>query len=102
MPEQIEHLDLLADAIMKKMEPLCGTAVREKIHPSEVLEICGVERLIYPDADDPLNLKGIQYAGSLMDAVFQHMASRWSQLRMIERRLHSAAVPTYDEESDFD
>lgn len=102
MSERIEYLDLLADHIMAKMEPLCGAAVRENLSPADVLEACGVPRPIEPDAEDPLNLKGVVLANGIVDDVFEHMASRWSQFRVIEKRLNSAAVPTYDDESDFD
>lgn len=100
--DESERLDLLADYIVRKMESLCGTAVRENVGPADVLEACGIPRPIRPDPDDPLNIKGVMVANRLVDAVFNHMALRWSQMRETDRRLKSAARPSYDDESEFD
>jgi hypothetical protein len=99
--DKTRHLDLLADAIMRKMDALCGEAVREKVGRYDVLEICGIERPLY-NHEDPLNLEQIAYADGLLADVFQHLAIRWGQFRETERRLCSAAAPTYDDEGEFD
>jgi hypothetical protein len=100
--ERNRQLDLLADYIMRKMGPLCGEAVQENMNRYDVLDVCGIDRKPYDHEGDPLNLEQLHYAGGLLGDVFRHMATRWGQFRETERRLRSAAAPTYDDEGEFD
>lgn len=100
--DKTNDLDLLADHFMRKIDALCGEAVREKLSRYEVLEICGIERKPYDPTGDPWNLEQAMYADKLLADVFNHMATRWSRFREVERRLRSAAAPTYDDEGEFD
>lgn len=102
MSERREHLDLLADHILAKMDSLCGRAVREAFR-HEVFKACKIE----PTSVDE-NGKGRYewakhlYADGLLDDVFSHMADRWGRFRETDRRLCSAATATFDDEGEFE
>lgn len=96
-----DHMDLLADHLIARLDSLCGGAVREAFE-HEVLEACGIE----PNAIDADGGKRFEwakhlYAKGLLDDVLDHMATRWGRFRETEKLTRSAAVAT-DDEGDFD
>lgn len=100
--DKTRDLDLFADHLIRKMEPLCGEAVREKIGRHDVMDILGVGRATEDPTGDPWNLEPLMYADGILCDVFRHIGLRWGQFRETERRLRSAAAPTYEDESEFD
>jgi hypothetical protein len=100
--KKMADLDLIVDKLVGRMNVLCGEAVKEKVSRNDVLNICGIDPKPCDPAGDPWGLEKLMYADSLLNEMFNHLATRWGQFRDAERRPHSAATPTYDDESDFE
>lgn len=102
MNERGMHLDLLADIVVGRMNKLCG----EDFHQSfkdEVLDACGIEpNSISPDGRKAYEWAKHLYVEGLMNDVPTHMMKRWTAFRETERRLHSAASFTSNDDCDFD
>ncbi|MDR3582631.1 MAG: hypothetical protein P4L67_05135 [Candidatus Pacebacteria bacterium] len=103
MHDRTEHLDLLADHVVEIIGGLQREAVREAVSDATAINICKIKpSAIHPNGQPMFDAKTLQYADGLMEDVFSHIASKWSEFREIQRRLCSASAMHYDENGDFD
>lgn len=99
--DKSRDLDLLSDYIMRKINPLCGEAVKEKLGRSDVMEILGIDRTPRDPVGDPWNLESLMYADGLLNDVLKHIATTWGRLREHGGSTHPAVAPSHNE-GEFD